>query len=162
MKNYFLASLTLLAIALFSLAPSAKAQDYSNIRIVRLSFVEGSVQYQRPGESWQDAQMNLPIQEGFAVRTGDGYAEVEFENSLAIRVGTNSTVEFPQLALVNGGHVTRLNVSQGTAIISAKLSRADMLSVVCLRFERESASQRKFPRGRIACRKLGDGVPRKS
>ena len=129
MKNYFLASLTLLAIALFSLAPSAKAQDYSNIRIVRLSFVEGSVQYQRPGESWQDAQMNLPIQEGFAVRTGDGYAEVEFENSLAIRVGTNSTVEFPQLALVNGGHVTRLNVSQGTAIISAKLSRADMLSV---------------------------------
>src|SRR6202035_4027221 len=87
MKNYFLASLTLLAIALFSLAPSAKAQDYSNIRIVRLSFVEGSVQYQRPGESWQDAQMNLPIQEGFAVRTGDGYAEVEFETSLAIRLG---------------------------------------------------------------------------
>src|SRR3984893_4248470 len=111
MKNYFLASLTLLAIALFYLAPSAKAQDYSNIRIVRLSFVEGSVQYRRPGESWQDAQMNLPIQEGFALRTGNGYAEVEFENSLAMRLGTNSTVEFPLLALVNGGKITRLNVS---------------------------------------------------
>jgi FecR protein len=130
MKNYFLAPLTWLAIALLSLAPSAKAQDYSNIRIVRLSFVEGNVQYQRPGESWQDAQMNLPIQEGFALRTGNGYAEVEFENSLAMRLGTNSTVEFTLLALVNGGNITRLNVSQGTAIISAKLSRADMLSVV--------------------------------
>ena len=129
MKNYFLAPLSVLAVALFSLATSAKAQDYSRIRIVRLSFVEGSVQYQRPGESWQDAQMNLPIQEGFALRTGDGYAEVEFENSLAMRLGTNSTVQFSALALLNSGHITELNISQGTAIISAKLSRADALSV---------------------------------
>ncbi len=122
-----LASLVLIAL---SLAPAAKAQDYSNIRIVRLSFTEGSVQYrQTPGEPWQDANMNLPIQQGFAVRTSDGYAEVEFENALTLRMGPNSTVEFSGLALVNGGHVTRLNVPEGSAIITAKLARADALSV---------------------------------
>jgi hypothetical protein len=73
--------------------------------------------------------MNLPIQEGFALRTGNGYAELEFEDSLAVRLGANSTVEFTLLALVNGGRITRLTVSQGTAIISAKLSRSDAVSV---------------------------------
>src|ERR1700680_3828618 len=96
----------LLTIGFLIAAQPAKGQDYSNIRIVRLSFVEESVQYQRPGESWQDADMNLPIQDGFALRTGNGYAEVEFENSLAMRVGTNSTVELQLLALVNGGTIT--------------------------------------------------------
>jgi hypothetical protein len=129
MTHRFLVPLALLVMVALSLAPAARGQDYSNIRIVRLSFVEGGVQYQRPGEAWQDANMNLPIQQGFALRTSDGYAEVEFENSLTMRLGPDSAVEFSLLALVNGGHVTRLTVSQGTAIVSAKVSRADALSV---------------------------------
>ena len=119
----------LLAIGFVLLAQPAKAQDYSNIRIVRLSFVEGTVEYQRPGQDWQDAGMNLPIQQGFALRTANGYAEVEFEDSLTLRLGTNATVEFTGLALQNGGRVTRLTFPQGTAIISAKLKRTDALSV---------------------------------
>jgi hypothetical protein len=119
----------LLAAGLVLLARPAYAQDYSNIRIVRLSFVEGTVQYQRPGEDWQDAGLNLPIQEGFALRTTDGYAEVEFEDALTLRLATNATVEFTGLALQNGGRVTKLTVSQGTAMISAKLKREDALSI---------------------------------
>ncbi len=119
----------LLAAGLVLLARPAHAQDYSNIRIVRLSFVEGTVQYQRPGQDWQDAGLNLPIQEGFALRTADGYAEVEFEDALTLRLATNATVEFTGLTLQNGGRVTKLTIPQGTAILSAKLKREDALSV---------------------------------
>jgi hypothetical protein len=129
MKERLFVVLALLAIGLLIVGQPANAQDYSNIRIVRLSFVEGSVQYQRPGEDWQDAGLNLPIQEGFALRTGDGYAEVEFEGSLEIRLGTNSTMEFTSLALLDGSRITRVNFSQGTCIISAKLSRGEAMSV---------------------------------
>ena len=119
----------LLAGTLALLAHPAGAQDYSNIRIVRLSFVEGNVQYQRPGQDWQDAKLNLPIQEGFVLRTADGYAEVEFEDALTLRLATNATVEFAGLALQNGGRITKLMVPEGTAIISAKLKREDAVSV---------------------------------
>jgi hypothetical protein len=129
MKKREFFALALLAAVFVSLSPQAKAQDYSSIRIVRLSFVEGTVQYQRPGQDWQDAALNLPLQEGFALRTTDGYAEVEFEDSLAMRLGTDSTVEFAVLALQDGGRITGLAVPQGTAIITAKLRRGDAVSV---------------------------------
>jgi hypothetical protein len=130
MKKRALLPLALLVAVFVSLAPQAKAQDYSTIRIVRLSFVEGTVQYQRPGQQdWQDAGLNLPIQEGFALRTTDGYAEVEFEDSLAMRLGTDARVEFTVLALQDGRRITGLTVPQGTAIITAKLRRGDAVSV---------------------------------
>ena len=129
MKKQIIVPLALLAMGFMALVQPAKAQDYSKIRIVRLSFVEGAVQYQRPGEDWQDAKLNLPIQEGFALRTDDGYAEVEFEDSLTLRLATNATVEFTGLTLQNGGRVTALTIPQGTAIISAKLKRGDAVSV---------------------------------
>src|SRR4029077_15940225 len=110
MKNLLIVPFALLAVGFIALAQPANAQDYSNIRIVRLSFVEGNVEYQRPGQDWQDARLNLPIQEGFALRTAEGYAEVEFEDSMTLRLGTNATVEFTGLALQNGGRVTELTV----------------------------------------------------
>jgi len=110
-------------------APAVHAEDYSNIRIVRLSFVEGDVQYQRPGEDWQAAQVNLPIQRGFVLQTGDGYAEVEFEQGLAIRLAVNSSLEFTELALVDGHRVTHVSVGKGTALITANLAHHDELSV---------------------------------
>ena len=128
MKSRFFYSLIMVVLASVIGQPLG-AQDYSNIRIVRLSFVEGTVQYQRPGQDWQDAKLNLPIQEGFALRTADGFAEVEFEDALTMRLATNATVEFTGLALQNGGRVTKLTVPQGTAIISAKLKREDTVSV---------------------------------
>ena len=129
MKHHLFLPLALIALGFGLSAPRARAQDYSKIRIVRLSFVEGTVQYQQPGGEWQDAGMNLPIQEGFALRTTDGYAEVEFEDALAVRLGTNSKVEFPVLAMLGGGRITQVEVSQGTVILSAKLKHQDELSV---------------------------------
>lgn len=108
---------------------TANAQDYSHVRIVRLSFVEGDVQYQRPGADWEDAKLNLPIQQGFRLQTINGYAEVEFEQGLAVRLANNSTLEFTGLSLVDSRRVTNLNLSAGTAIVNARLSRNDELSI---------------------------------
>src|SRR5579864_8360999 len=117
MKNLLIVPFALLAVGFIALAQPANAQDYSHIRIVRLSFIEGNVQYQRPGQDWQDARLNLPIEQGYALRTDDGYAEVEFESGLEMRLAQNSSVEFTELSLVNGGLVTRLHVSAGTASV---------------------------------------------
>ncbi len=124
----------LFALCFFAGTP-AKAQDYSHIRIVRLSFIEGNVQYQRPGQDWQDAKLNLPIEQGYALRTDNGYAEVEFESGLEMRLATNSSVEFTELSLVDGGHVTRLRFTAGTASVDAKLSKADRLSLAASNFQ---------------------------
>jgi hypothetical protein len=118
-----------LAIFCFTCQPTARAQDYSHIKIVRLSFVEGDAQYQRPGGDWEDAKLNLPIQQGFRLQTTDGYAEVEFEQGLAMRVANNSSIEFTELSLVESRRVTKLNLSAGTAVITARLSRHDELSI---------------------------------
>jgi len=127
MKNPFYC--LLLAAGFVLLVHPTKAQEYSNIRIVSLSFVQGVVNYQRPGEDWQNAGLSLPIQEGFTLRTADGYAEVEFESSLKLRLATNSTVEFTGLALRDGFRLTQLTIPQGTASISADLKRGDVVSV---------------------------------
>jgi len=119
----------LMAAALVGVALPARAEDYSNIRIVRLSFVEGDVQYRRGGEEWATAGINLPIQKGFSLKSGDGYAEVEFENGLTVRMANSTLLSFTELALVDGHRVTRLTIGSGTAIITANLGKLDELSV---------------------------------
>ncbi|HEV3218480.1 MAG TPA: FecR family protein [Candidatus Acidoferrales bacterium] len=124
-----------------AVSPSARAQqedqenqdthvDLSNVRIVRLSFVEGEVQFQREGEDWQAASMNLPVQEGYKLATGNGRAEIEFESGLIVRLADNSELDFTQLALLNGGKITQLTLASGTAIVSASLDSKDALSIV--------------------------------
>jgi len=92
---------------------------YSHARVVRLSFVEGSVTVQRPDMTdWAEAPANTPIQEGFKLSTAaDGFAEVEFENAdSTLRLGQHSMLEFTQLALArDGGKVNHLVLDQGYA-----------------------------------------------
>jgi hypothetical protein len=136
----------LTALATFSLpcGTTAKAQDYSHIRIVRLSFVEGEVQFQRPGGDWEDAKLNLPLQQGFRLQTGNGYAEVEFERGLAVRLANDSSLEFSELSLLNGRRVTRVNLSGGTAVITAHLSHDDDFSISASNLHLEAPHSAEF------------------
>src|SRR2546427_12487289 len=93
-------------------------QEASHARVVRLSFVEGTVTLQRPDVSeWSTAPVNPPIQEGFKISTAAGsFAEVEFENGSTARLGEQSLLEFTQLALSPAGDkVNRLALDQGYA-----------------------------------------------
>ncbi len=109
---------------------SVRAQEgLSHARIVRLSFVEGTVSVQRPDvPDWAAASANTPIQEGFKLSTADeSFAEVEFENASTVRLGQNSILEFTQLALDSGGgKLNRMTLRQGYATISVKPEASDL------------------------------------
>src|ERR1700687_3096679 len=107
----FLTVLGLAALAMLLGAVPAGAADnsYSYARIVRLSLVSGDVQVVRAAEAkWEPALMNMPIQQGFTVGTNEGRAEVEFENGGALWLGENSVLQFTELALSNGGRITKV------------------------------------------------------
>jgi hypothetical protein len=139
-------SLALVAAVLLAAALPAKAEDYSNIRIVRLSFVEGEVQYRRAGQEWQTAGINLPIQKGFDLQTGSGFAEVEFENGLAVRLANNTLLNFTELALVDGHRVTHLTMGSGTVIVSANLGKLDELTIATTKSVATSPFALRVPR----------------
>ena len=139
-------SLALVATVLLAAALPAKAEDYSNIRIVRLSFVEGEVQYRRAGQEWQTAGINLPIQKGFDLQTGSGFAEVEFENGLAVRLANNTLLNFTELALVDGHRVTHLTMGSGTVIVSANLGKLDELTIATTKSGATSPFALRVPR----------------
>jgi hypothetical protein len=111
-------------------ARPATADDYSHVRIVRLSFVEGDVRFQRLNDGWQTANMNLPIEEGIKVQSGAGFAEVEFEAGLYLRLAQNSTVAFTELGLMDGKRITKAELLGGSAILTANDVGHDLITMV--------------------------------
>ena len=112
------------------LAPATRAGEYSHARVVRLSLIEGDVQVSaadQPG--WEKAVVNLPVREGMTLATGQGRAEVEFENGTTARIADNSVLNFVELALADGSKITRLSLTQGTATLYASRGHHDTLEV---------------------------------
>ena len=116
----------ILAIGLFMAAATLAGQPtraqaesgYSHVRIVRLSFVEGSVLINRPGSAeWGKASVNTPIEQGFTVSTAAGsFAEVQFENGSTARLGQLSKLRFDQLAMTpKGAKINHLGITRGYA-----------------------------------------------
>ncbi len=130
------------ALSLFLAAPHALAapeasgdQDYSYARIVRLSYVEGDVQVQRPEEAgWEEALLNLPIRHGYQISTRLGRAEIEFESGAVARLAEDTHLEFTELALADGARLTQLRLVRGTATFYANLSNEDRFSVATPHF----------------------------
>ncbi|MCL6480450.1 MAG: FecR family protein, partial [Firmicutes bacterium] len=129
MRRVWMLSVVLLAGSLAAARPVLQT-EYSHVRIVRLSLVEGDVQIAQPGEAdWQTALQNMPIPHGSALATGSGHAEVEFENGTTVWLAGNSLLEFTELALVDGARITRLRLTQGTATFYGNPSREDRFVV---------------------------------
>jgi FecR protein len=92
----------------------------SHVRIVRLSEVKGTLQLDRKtGNGFEPTMPNMPIVQGEKLRTEQGYAEVEFEDSSTLRVTPNSLVEFPLLALrSSGAKASTVNVVRGMVYVN--------------------------------------------
>ncbi|MBT9330169.1 FecR family protein [Paracidobacterium acidisoli] len=92
--------------------PSDQAQQQpapeSNIRTVRLSSVEGTVQiFSGDQLDFSQAYRNMPIVEGMRIATADdGRAEIELEDGSVVRVAPDSSVAFPQLSRAADGSFT--------------------------------------------------------
>jgi hypothetical protein len=123
---FCVASLFLLPIALVA------QQAVSHVRVVRLSYVSGTVAVKRPGATeWAKALVNTPVQEGFEISTSaDSFAEVEFENGSTARLGELSHLAFDQLALdAEGDKLNRMTFEQGYATFHFLPEKHDAYSV---------------------------------
>src|SRR5579863_4240325 len=126
-SRYFSKAMTFLPLLLLAPVVHAQSDDatstnpgVSKVRIVRLSQVRGSVQIDRSdGRGYERGIANLPIVEHNQLRTGEGIAEVEFEDNSSLRLAPNSLVEFPRLERsASGATVSSIHLIEGTAYIS--------------------------------------------
>lgn len=117
------------------LVESASAE--SKARIVRLSDVEGTVQIDRTAGGFEKAFLNLPMVEGSRLKTGaNGRAEVEFEDGSALRLGTDTELEFTHLALGDDGQkISTVKLLSGTAYANLRAKKGDQF---LLNFAEES------------------------
>lgn len=108
---------------------SAQGRDAANPepQIVRVSFVEGDVRVSRGKDArkktradWEKAAVDLPVESGYSLVTGDGRAEVEFEDSSVIYLAENSVLVFNELYTSNGIPQTNIALLSGTMSINVK------------------------------------------
>jgi hypothetical protein len=104
----------------------------SHVRIVRLSEVKGALQLDRKtGNGFEPTMPNMPIVEGAKLRTGEGYAEVEFEDNSTLRVAPQSLVEFPLLALrSSGAKASTVNVVRGMVYVNLQGTKDNEFALV--------------------------------
>jgi hypothetical protein len=116
----WLSALLLAATVTAQTAEPAVPAATSKVRIVRLSQVKGEVQLDRAnGRGNEPAITNLPVVEGSRLLTGQGVAEIEFEDNSSLRVAPDSIVEFPKLErLPVGTTVSSVHLLKGTAYVS--------------------------------------------
>jgi hypothetical protein len=95
--------------------------DQVNPQIVRLSYVEGDVRIERgeknekeTGTAWEKAVADLPLETGFTLATGQGRAEIEFENASPLYLGENSVLTFNDLHTTGGVPYTEIALLSGT------------------------------------------------
>jgi hypothetical protein len=105
----------LLLLALIALCSWALA-DGRIIHVARLSLIEGEVSYQRANDArddWFDATINLPLDEGDQVFTGNGRAEIQLTGRNIARLDRETNLKITQF---NTG-LTQLALSVGTATL---------------------------------------------
>src|SRR5207237_4190931 len=125
----------------------------SQVRIVRLSQVDGAVQADRnTGQGFEKAFLNMPVTQGMKLRTNaDGRAEIEFEDGSTLRMVPHTIVVFPELSLRDSGaKVSAVSVQDGTAYVNFTGKQDDDFT---LSFAHEKVSLTKAAHLRI---ELGD------
>ena len=96
-------------------APQPPAQA-SNVRAVRLSYVEGKVQvFNGADTAFNEALLNMPAVEGLRFVTGDdGRVEIQFEDGSVARITPNSSVTLTELHRnSDGSTVTTIDAASG-------------------------------------------------
>lgn len=124
--NALLLLATLVSLPLW-VVPAA-ASD-TNIRIVRLSYVNGDVQLdRREGQGYEQAILNMPIVQGSRLwtRGEDALAEVEFEDGSTLRLTPGTSVEFQEFVLRGSGEkTTSVDLESGTAYFDIRSHMGD-------------------------------------
>jgi len=137
MKSQFSIPAALIAILGMSLClmPVARAQNSDPVRVVRLSRAEGELLVSHSGSDvWEEAPVNLPLQEGDSLATQGGLAEIEFENGAMAYLAENSLLQITALGFSDDGRVTDLSLTQGAGTFYANLTSRDSFRVLTSTF----------------------------
>ncbi|HEY4839687.1 MAG TPA: FecR family protein, partial [Candidatus Acidoferrales bacterium] len=125
--NAIIAMIAILATGALPSSAGAQVANPYEPEIVRLGYVQGDVRLSRGSKnnadlntSWEIAQANVPIEEGFTLATGVGRAEIEFENGSVVYLADNSVLEFNRLDATFTVPATELELVTGTLTLSAK------------------------------------------
>ena len=102
------------------------AQDQApEPQVVRVSYVQGDVRVSRGKDAekqthvqWEQAAVDLPIEEGYSLVTGAGRAEIEFEDASVAYLAENSVLVFNDLEAVDGIPQTELALLSGAITIA--------------------------------------------
>src|SRR5580693_8687986 len=146
-------SVSLSFLALLFLTASPSFADSSHARIIRLSLVQGQVRFASDVKgdplasqtaTWDNAELNLPIRQGYVLATDKGRAEVEFENGSMAFLSDNTVLEFYDLSLEDGAKTTRLILRQGTASFYVNPANGDYFSVTGGDFSVEANGKGSF------------------
>src|SRR5712664_2366187 len=144
--------LVILLSSLFGVAHPASA-DSSHARIFRLSLVQGDVRFAREAHGdpladskagWENAELNLPIRQGYVLATDKGRVEVEFENGAMAFLKENTVLEFYDLSLNDSARTTRLVLRQGSASFYVNPAGGDYFSVTGGDFTVEAEGRSTF------------------
>jgi len=133
MSRQSLGTWTVLVVGLAAALSVTPAFADSQVRIVRLSDVEGTVQVDKnTGQGFEKAFLNMPIVQGMKLATKDGRAEVEFEDGSTVRITPKSTVEFSELTLRDsGGRASTVVLKTGMAYVNyTAKGKADEFTVL--------------------------------
>lgn len=126
--------LTICAAFVFTSLAAAAA---SEPQLVRVSYMQGDVRFSlgdgaRPDlkKPWQQADVNLPIEKGFALATGaDGRAVIEFESGSMIYLAENSVLLFERMTEANGVPTTEVELVSGTLTTAVQTVPKEVFSV---------------------------------
>jgi hypothetical protein len=123
-----IAGIAALLFAAFGFSTQAYADDPA---VVRLSFVDGSVQVGQGGAAPLDkAVANMPLFEGSTVTTAtDGQAEIEFADGSVARLTPNSSLELTHLQRLGPTGHTDLTLTSGLAYFELNVGQGQHFSV---------------------------------
>lgn len=126
--KFFCARVTpifLFASLLLSIAPEAPASKDRQDRQVYVTFVQGDVRISRGkghhpdlNQSWEQAVGGELVEQGYALATGNGRAEIDFENGSTVYLAANSIVLFRELSAPGNRLISRMTLATGTATFS--------------------------------------------
>lgn len=121
--------------AVFLLGQRPSAQFYP--QVARISLVEGDVRIARGSENrhatgadWEKAVANTPLASGFSVVTGQGRAEIEFENASTLYLADNSVLLCNDLHTIDNIPFTELALLSGTVSLHVRPSTPGEVFIV--------------------------------
>jgi hypothetical protein len=105
-------------------APSAPSPTAVYPQIVRIRTVEGDVRVARSqdksGPVWETAVSGLPLATGFTLATGNGRAEIEFEDASTVYLADNSLLALDTLRTAGGIPATEMTLIAGTVTLHVR------------------------------------------